>query len=104
MYLLAYKPADAPPASKPPGLKTSAASPAPPLPPKEGICATPFLNSPATLNPTVVRFTALGFSKTFGKPTKVYAKTVSLVMVGLNTWVTEPVTESDRFLPCTGVG
>ena len=45
MYLLAYSPAEGPPASKPPGLKTSAASP-PPHPPKDGIWATPFLNRP----------------------------------------------------------
>ena len=44
MYLLAYRPCDAPPASNPPGLKTRAVS----LPklPNDGICVTPFLKSP----------------------------------------------------------
>src|SRR3954451_7949579 len=45
MYLFAYSPAELPPASKPPGLKTSAASP-PPHPPNDGIWLTPFLNRP----------------------------------------------------------
>src|SRR5690348_12797892 len=36
MYLLPYRPADGPPASKPPGLNTRAASP-PPHPPNAGI-------------------------------------------------------------------
>ena len=35
---------------------------------------------------------------------KVYPNTNSLVIVGLNTWVSDAVTESDRFLPITGVG
>ena len=45
MYLLAYRPEEGPPASKPPGLKISAAS-APPQLPNDGICATPFLYRP----------------------------------------------------------
>ena len=39
-----------------------------------------------------------------GKPTKVYAMTVSLVIVWLKTWVIDPDYESDLFLPSTAVG
>src|SRR6266481_1623531 len=63
MYLLAYRPEEGPPASNPPGLKTSAASP-PPKSPKEGIWATPFLNRPLTLKPTCERSTLLGSTNT----------------------------------------
>ena len=45
MYLLAYRPAVGPPASKPPGLKTSAASP-PPHPPKDGNLRHAILEQP----------------------------------------------------------
>src|SRR5215469_1495338 len=103
MYLFAYRPALAPPASKPPGLKTRAASLGPNCP-NEGICLTPLLNSPAYPYPTLERSTLDGSENTLGKPINVYATTVSLVMVGLNTWVSVPDTESERFLPSIGVG
>src|SRR3954449_6885446 len=106
MYLFAYRPEDAPPASKPPGLKMSAASLGLPLPPNEGIwklVAAFWINNFA-LNPTAAGFTFEGSAKTLGKPTNVYANTASFVMVGLNTWVRVPVIESERFLPFVGLG
>src|SRR5579884_2990083 len=87
MYLFAYNPAEAPPASNPPGLKMRAASPAPPVPPNDGIwnLVDAFCRSRFSLKPTALGFTFDGFANTLGKPMKVYAKTVSFVIVGLNT-------------------
>src|SRR5581483_10910366 len=105
MYLLAYKPADTPPASNPPGLKMSAASFGPKAP-KEGIWndVAAFLNSIDSLKPTFCGFTFEGSENTLGKPMNVYAKTTSFVIVGLNTCVNVPVTESERFFPSTELG
>ena len=35
---------------------------------------------------------------------KVYPNTNSLVIDGLNTWVSDAVTESERFFPSTALG
>src|SRR5438270_12695622 len=102
MYLFAYSPDVGPPASKPPGLNISAASP--PNWPKDGIWGTLFLNRSGSVKPTFLGLTFAGFTNTFGNPTKVYAITTSLVIVGLNTCVNDPVTSPIGFCLLSALG